>query len=190
MISLQLIFKNPGWRLALVGLAITSLLFTPLWADSDIEIQAERFEMDALKQELNAIGHVKVARGTMDLYGSKAVYNKTSKRLDIEGPITLKSQKFNLTCDSLTADGVKNSVTARGNVKFTFDKITGKSDLALYDIGAETVTLTGSPKAWQGNDFISGEKILVLIAQNKLVTLGNTKLVFSEERLRKKWRNK
>lgn len=174
------------WPLFVAGLTLAICSINGVAAQSDIEIQAERFEVDALKQELNAIGHVKVDRGNIDLYGSKATYNKSTKRLHIDGPISMKSTQFNLTCESLSADGVNNTITAYGNVKFNFDKISGNSDQAVYDVNADSITLTGHPKAWQGTDFISGEKIMVLIAQNKLVTLGNTKLVFSEERLHKK----
>ena len=79
-----------------------------------------------------------------------------------------------------------------GNVELSSADWLGTSDQMIYYSGNRKVLLVGDAKAWQGQNMISGEKIVYYIDEGRSEVVGGTTMVVGEgeEKQEKKQRVK
>jgi lipopolysaccharide export system protein LptA len=63
-------------------------------------------------------------------------------------------------------------IQARGHVKVTLENRVALSDAAVYDAQSRIITLSGNPRLWRGNDFLSGDRIKVFLDEDRSVVEG------------------
>ncbi len=63
-------------------------------------------------------------------------------------------------------------VAAHGNVRISKKDITASCQMANFLQGEQKIILTGKPKVWQGNNMVTGEKITILLEEDKIVVVG------------------
>ena len=150
---------------------------------SNIQIDADFFELDANRNNVIASGNVVVTQADIILYGDKATYDQRSQLIDLKHNIRLIKGEMTLYCDTVRADGVKNTISAKGNVRFSFKDMKGLSESIEFDIDKQELVLAGSPKAWQGQDLVQGDMIFINLKKNKVTTKGKAKIYISPKRL-------
>lgn len=56
---------------------------------------------------------------------------------------------------------------ATGNVKMQDGERLATGQKAVFVNAEQKITLTGQPRIWQGKDMVSGEKVIVLLEEEK-----------------------
>jgi lipopolysaccharide export system protein LptA len=136
------------------------LVIRPLPAADDPPIQIEANHMLSV-EKTNSVqfsGDVDAKQGNVRIRCDEMVvyYTQAEK---ITGNAENKSQQIDkLTCD--------------GNVEVTKDDWLGSSQKMLYVKKARQVILTGKAKAWQGQNVVTGEKIIYYLDQGRSEVVG------------------
>jgi lipopolysaccharide transport protein LptA len=164
----------------LLGLLLFS---SALFASKDIDITAEEFEFDGMKDCIHAKGDVVVTQRGATITGERATYKKDGKTISLFEDVVMKRGKLFLSCNKAVADGINDTITAIGNVSYTMEDIEGSSGRAVYDMNKKIVTFTENPVAKQSGDFVRGETIIVDLVTKKVKTKGNAKVKLSVEKL-------
>lgn len=114
----------------------------------------------------------------------------TGKALAVQGDVTLaaNSMRVVLAKGSETEAGAVEKITAKGNV--TFRQLvpdsgeerfaTGKK--AVYEAKEGVVTLTGSPRLWEGKNVIVGEVMKFFVEEHRFVVEGQVGLTIFPEK--------
>ena len=170
---------------------LVALFLMPLtlWCSpstQNIDIQADVFELDGKTNEVLASSNVKVTQKDVVMTGKKAKYNQKTQKLILSGPIQIDKGEMRLFCDNAVANGKEETIEAMGKIRFTYIKIHGEADLALYDRNTQKITLTGNPKAWQGQDELTGKIIWIDLKREKITTEGRARVNLSVETLQQK----
>lgn len=89
------------------------------------------------------------------------------------GTVVAKREDMVIFSDRITAfyaqEGRMQKIIARGNVKINQTDRMATCQEALYDQPTQKIILTGKPKVWQGNNIVSGEKIIILLNEDKII---------------------
>jgi lipopolysaccharide export system protein LptA len=112
-------------------------------------------------------GTVKVVQDDVTLTCDKLVIVYDEKK----GAAPAGSRNRKLPKDWQTAGDIK-SITASGNVKITQNERMATAGKALYDNINRTITLTDSPRIWQGRDAGIADTIVMYLDENRSEFLG------------------
>lgn len=96
----------------------------------------------------------------------------------VSGPVTLKANKMKVT---YATNGTVTFIEAEGAVKLIKDTQVVTSDSALFDATARSLVFSGSPKAVDGVNVVSGTKMLYYIDQDRFV-IEQSKVVLEPQR--------
>jgi lipopolysaccharide export system protein LptA len=107
-------------------------------------------------------GAVKVVQDDVTLTCDKLVIVYEEKK----GTAPTESRNRKLPKDWQTAGNIK-SITASGNVKITQNERMATAGKALYDNVKRTITLTESPRIWQGRDAGIADTIIMYLDENR-----------------------
>ncbi len=113
----------------------------------------------------------------IDITSSQLEANLKSHIVIFKGDVIAKQADVILYCDILTAyyDAKNKNITkivAENDVKITRNDMIATSKQAVYDNINKLITLTGSPRVWEGNNIIEGTKIILYIGTNKIFVEG------------------
>ncbi|MGQ9654089.1 MAG: lipopolysaccharide transport periplasmic protein LptA [Thermodesulfobacteriota bacterium] len=124
--------------------------FGQLKGDKPINISADR--MDAFQRENRVIfeGNVVVNQEETYIYAQRITADMASQE---------------------TGGGIQKVVAVK-NVRITQNDRVATCDRAEFDHISRTIELSGSPKIWQGKDWIDGERVLVNLDQDKMTVVG------------------
>ena len=159
-----------------------------LWCATtqNIDIQADVFELDGKTNEVFASSNVRVTQKDVVMTGKNAKYNQKTQKLSLSGPIQIDKGEMRLFCDSVVAYGKEETIEAIGHIKFNYIKIHGEADFAVYNRLTQKITLTGNPRAWQGQDEVTGMTIWIDLKREKITTEGKARIHLSVETLQQK----
>lgn len=156
---------NKSWKALLATAAVALLGSSPALGfnmiskgeggegkDQPVHVTAERMEVDHASNLIRFTGNVVSVRGSMVI---------RSDVLDV----------FN-TGDEGGEDQVKK-IVARGNVQFENETKRAEGDEAVYLAKDRTVVLTGRPRAWDGENVISGSRMTIYLDEDKSVVEGD-----------------
>jgi lipopolysaccharide transport protein LptA len=161
------------------------MLALPVYADSKraaLEINADTFELDSKRNILITSGNVDAVQGDIRLKGPYGLYNQASQRIDFTRGVEVQRGDLRLTADQATADGLAQRIVLKGKVRFFYQDISGQSDNGSYDIAEKTLVFWGDPVVKQGNDQLTGDKILFDSKTGKVTTSGKARILLSVDR--------
>lgn len=148
---------------------------------SNINITADTFEFDGEKNIVIAVGNVIMKQGDIRIHAKRARYNKTTKVFILFDDIILRRGTMKLTCKKIRAYETENRLEAIGNIRFSYQNIRGSAGRAIYSTTRNEVTLLENPKAWQNENAIAGDTIIINLEEEKIITRGNSEFIFSPE---------
>ena|SRR5215471_821704 len=102
----------------------------------------------------------------------------------VQADMTMRSEMLTAYYDPETKK--ISQIVAEGKVNATQGNRVATGEKAVFDDKARTVTLTGSPVMRQGNNQVSGTKVVYFIDEDKATAEGNEKIrvratIFPEE---------
>jgi len=121
----------------------------------------------------------------IDITSSKLEANLKSHIVIFTGNVIAKQGDVVLYCDNLTAyyDSKNKDITkiiATGDVKITRKDMIATGNEAVFDNIDKLLTLTGSPRVWEGKNMIEGTKIVLYIGTDKIFVEGAKSLYNSQ----------
>jgi lipopolysaccharide export system protein LptA len=113
--------------------------------DQPLRITAQELEADNKNRVITFRGKVEARQGELTINADTAqvFYEKKEEGNDIR------------------------EVVATGNVKVQEGDRLATAQRAVFANREQKITLTGQPKVWQGKDVVSGEKIIILLDEEK-----------------------
>ncbi len=134
-----------------------------------IDITAKKFAIRNIPDGTENVfeGTVKVVQDDVTLTCDKLVVLYDDKK----GPAPTGSRSRRLPKDLQTIGNIK-SIVALGNVRITQNERMATAGKALYDNVKRTITLTESPRIWQGRDAGIADKIIMYLDENRSEFLG------------------
>ena len=123
---------------------------------SPITVEAEAFEVVSLNDTFLATGHPRIIWETAIINADEVKYLQAAQRLDLNG-----------------------------NVSLNYNDIRAAGDSSSYFTFLQQVLLRGKAWAEQGNNRLSGDKIIVRLKDRKIYLSGKSKVVITEEELKK-----
>jgi lipopolysaccharide export system protein LptA len=114
-------------------------------ADQPLRITSQQLEADNKRSVIIFSGNVVAKQGNMTIYADSArvYYEKKEEGNEIR------------------------EIVATGNVKIQEAALLAIAQNAVFTNSEQKIVLTGQPKIWQGKDMVSGEKITILLEENK-----------------------
>ncbi|KPK00018.1 MAG: hypothetical protein AMJ60_02985 [Desulfobacterales bacterium SG8_35] len=129
-----------------------------------IEIEADRMETSREGGVVLFSGNVQAYQGNLIINADEmtVLYAMAGPRPDVSagppGDLTRKIEK----------------ITAKGNVKVVQDDWVAAGDTMDFNADARIVILAGNAKAWQDQNMVSGEKIVLYLDEGKSVVERST----------------
>jgi lipopolysaccharide transport protein LptA len=158
-------------------------LLSPLFGASNVDIEADEFEYDGMKDIVTARGNVVVTQRDVVIKSDKGVYEKAIQQITLLDGVTMEKDGIYLTCQKAIANSLKNTVEALGTVNYTFNDIKGTAGKAFYDMNKNEIELTENPVAYQGRDLVKGERVIIDLDKNKVITRGKARVKLSVDKL-------
>lgn len=158
-------------------------LIFPLFGASNVDIEADEFEYDGAKDIVTAKGNVIVTQGDVVIKSDRGVYKKAVQEITLFDGVTMEKDGIYLTCQAAVANSLKNTVEAFGTVNYTFEDIKGTAGKAFYNMKTNEVELSDNPVAYQGRDLVKGERIIIDLNRNKVITRGKARVKLSVDKL-------
>jgi lipopolysaccharide transport protein LptA len=93
-------------------------------------------------------------------------------------------QEANLFSDSASYFQTEQKMALDGNVKINYKDILAWGNSASYLTEKQNVILSGDARAEQGDNKLSGDKVLVSLKENKISVLGKSRVVISGEKIK------
>ncbi len=91
----------------------------------------------------------------------------TGKVIARQGAVTLYADVAHVYYEKKEEGNEVREIVATGNVKMQQEDRLATGQKAVFTNADQKIVLTGQPKVWQGKDMVSGEKIIVLLDEDK-----------------------
>lgn len=124
--------------------------------EQPVTVEAEKFEVLSAQDSFWAQGNPKISWGEAQVDSLQARYLQSERKLELLGNVRLKYK----------------DITATGNT-------------ASYQTDTQQIKLKGNAFAEQGENKLSGDEVLVSLKDQKISLLGKSKVVITEEELKK-----
>lgn len=154
-------------------------------------------EVSGVAQELSA----DVALEKVILSGSPRIFIENqglttieAERFEVDSPQDIISAKDRVTLRAddieLKADSVKylqrfKLLQLSGNIRVSYKKARATSQIANYYLDRQVIELTQDPRLSQDGSYLTGEKVLVSLADKRFRVIGKTKTIIPEKELNK-----
>lgn len=134
--------------------------------------------------ELNKKDPIYITSDWMEFDQTKGTITYKGRVVTTQGDMTIRSEI--LTAEYTSDMKQIKQIVAEGKVNATQGNRVATGDKAVFDDQAKTVTLTGNPIMRQGNNQISGSRVIYFVEQDKAVAEGDGKVrvqatIFPEE---------
>jgi lipopolysaccharide transport protein LptA len=157
------------WLLLLPAEAQNGLFSLGLNSDQPIEITSSNFKAKSIKDGKEAVfeGSVKVKHEDVTLTCRKllAIFEENK-----EGRSAETADKKPPT-DPAVSSNIR-TITASDNVKIVQNENMATAGTAVYENVKRTITLTESPRVWQGNIMLEAQIITVDLEKNSIEAVG------------------
>ncbi len=132
----------------------------PFTTSAPIRIEADRMETSQEKSVVMFSGHVKAEQDDLVIKADAMTvrYSKTGSQQDrsTEIPAEGLSQQI-------------DKITAKGNVEIVQGEWIATGDSMDYNSAEKIVILSGNARAWQDQNMVSGEKIILYLKEGRSV---------------------
>ena len=151
-------------------LAENGLFALGLDSDQPIEISSSNFKARSFKDCREAMfeGSVKVKHEDVTLTCQKLV---TILEEENEGARSVEKPSKKPPTDPSAISNIR-TITASDNVKIVQNENMATAGKAVYDNVKRTITLTETPRVWQGNIMLEAQTITVDIDKNSIEAVG------------------
>ena len=134
--------------------------------------------------EFNKKDPIYITADWMEVDQIKNTVTYKGRVVTIQGEMTIRSET--LTADYNPDMKQLKQIVAEGKVNATQGDRVATGDKLIFDDQAKTVTLTGNPMMRQGNNQISGSRVIYFVEQDRAVAEGDGKVrvqatIFPEE---------
>lgn len=123
---------------------------------------------------------IDVKADSTEFDGGKNLVTFTGNVTARRGPMTINSETLEVKLNPGTRE--INEITATGKVSVRREDILATGQKAVYDIAADTVTLTGAPKIWRGTDAVEGETVLIHLKDERLIVKGGAHVILNPQK--------
>lgn len=144
--------------------------------------QAKNLSWKLADQKILCTGGILLNKGEVAGYAEKLEGDVALERVSLEGqprllinlgkdaPVTIEAEVFEVL-------NPKDTFLAHGKTRISYQDIHASGDSARYLISAQEVVLEGNAQAEQGENKLSGDKVLVSLKDQKISLLGKGKVV-------------
>lgn len=134
--------------------------------------------------EFNKKDPIYITSDWMEVDQNKNTITYKGRVVTVQGDMTMRSESLTAYYDPALKQ--MKQIIALGKVNATQGDRVATGERAVFDEPSKTVTLTGSPVMRQGNNQVSGVKIVYYIEQDKAIAEGDGKTrvavtIFPEE---------
>lgn len=157
---------------ALLGLLV-SLMIPALAAKASAAAKNESNKSSA-GFEFNKKDPIYITADWMEVDQKKNTITYKGRVVTIQNDMTMRSETLTAFYDPEMKQ--MKQIVAEGKVNATQGNRVATGDKAVFDDQAKTVTLTGSPVMRQGNNQVSGVKVVYYIEQDKAIAEGDGKV--------------
>ncbi len=134
-----------GFLLFWCGIAGGAQLGEGLASDAPISVSAERLEANDSIREVRFSGNVVARQGELAIYANELVLHYPDKSREVD------------------------RVEARGDVRIVQGNRVATGQKAAFFNRERKIVLSGSPRVYQGDDFVEGDEITVLLDEEKSI---------------------
>jgi lipopolysaccharide export system protein LptA len=164
------------WR---VKVAFLSILLAPIVARPQIHAAAPTKEEAKGKSgaggfELNNKDPIYITSDWMEVDQKKNTITYRGRVVMVQAEMTMRSEA--LTAHYDPAMKRMGQIIAEGKVNATQGDRVATGEKAVFDDKAKTVTLTGNPIMRQGNNQVSGTRVIYFMEQDRAVAEGDGKI--------------
>ena len=96
-----------------------------------------------------------------------------------QGELTLQADEVAVHADPATNE--IRTVEARGSVRIQRQDLVATGQQAEFDVAGGVLTLSGEAKAWQGRNVVAGKRIILHLADNRMVVEGASGILYPGE---------
>jgi lipopolysaccharide export system protein LptA len=166
------IFRPTSMRLLIFALSLIFIFYSPcVWSqeglDASVPIQIEADRMETSQEEGAVLfsGNVQARQGNLNINADEmtVLYTKAGPTPDASAETAADlSQKI-------------DKITAKGNVKIVQEDWVAAGDTMEFNADDRIVVLAGNAKAWQDQNMVTGEKIVLYLDKGKSVVERSTR---------------
>jgi lipopolysaccharide export system protein LptA len=159
-----------GKGLKLICLSISCMLLAPLASaqlssnNGPIEISADRFELDDIRQEAIYNGNVDVIQGPSRLRAQKVVVRYLSEE---EQEIARQT-----ATDEQSNTGALKEIQADGEVYYITPTEKVKAETGLYEAEKEIITMSGNVRVTNVDGVIAGSHLVIDLVKGRYIMDG------------------
>ena len=124
--------------------------------------------------EFNSKDPIYITSDWMEFDQNKSTITYKGRVVTVQGDMTIRSEI--LTADYTPDMKQIKQIVAEGKVNATQGDRVDTGDKVVFDDTAKTVTLTGSPIMRQGNNQISGSRVIYFVEKDRAVVEGDGKV--------------
>jgi lipopolysaccharide export system protein LptA len=124
--------------------------------------------------EFNSKDPIYITSDWMEFDQNKSTITYKGRVVTVQGDLTIRSET--LTADYTPEMKQIKQIVAEGKVNATQGDRVATGDKAVFDDTAKTVTLTGNPIMRQGNNQVSGSRVIYFVEKNQAVAEGDGKV--------------
>jgi lipopolysaccharide export system protein LptA len=170
-------------RVALFFLLVSASTVIAL-GDAATPVKDETKKKGESAFEFNKKDPIYITADWMEVDQIKNTVTYKGRVVTIQGEMTIRSET--LTADYNPDMKQIKQIVAEGKVNATQGDRVATGDKLIFDDQAKTVTLTGNPMMRQGNNQISGSRVIYFVEQDRAVAEGDGKVrvratIFPEE---------
>lgn len=93
-----------------------------------------------------------------------------------QGDLTLQADRIEVFMDPTTSE--IRTAEATGSVRIQRQEMVATGRQANYDVSLGVVELSGDAKAWRGRNVVAGERIILYLADDRIVVEGAKAVLF------------
>jgi lipopolysaccharide export system protein LptA len=165
----------PGWRLFLVGVILFLDLAGALMAGVATPTKEEtKKKSSSTGFEFNKKDPIYITSDWMEVDQKKSTITYKGRVVTVQADMTMRSEMLTAYYDPEMKQ--MKQIVAEGKVNATQGNRVATGEKAVFDDAAKTVTLTGNPVMRQGNNQVSGIKVIYFVDQDKAVAEGDDKI--------------
>ena len=124
--------------------------------------------------EFNSKDPIYITSDWMEFDQNKSTITYKGRVVTVQGDMTIRSEI--LTADYTPDMKQIKQIVAEGKVNATQGDRVATGDKVVFDDTAKTVTLTGNPIMRQGNNQISGSRVIYFVEKDRAVVEGDGKV--------------
>jgi lipopolysaccharide export system protein LptA len=174
----------PGWRVIFVIALFLDLAAASMAGAAAPAKEEAKKKSSSTGFEFNKKDPIYITSDWMEADQKKNTITYKGRVVTVQADMTMRSEILTAYYDPETKK--MSQIVAEGKVNATQGNRVATGEKAVFDDKARTVTLTGSPVMRQGNNQVSGIKVVYFMDEDKATAEGDEKIrvratIFPEE---------